>query len=48
LHGALEACGEARRGYELRKEHHVPIDEDEPKAVKIESTHTVDITGLFR
>ena len=34
------------RGYELSKGHYVPIDEDELKAVEIESTHTVDITGF--
>lgn len=34
------------RGYELRKGYYVPIDEDELKAVEIESTHTVDITGF--
>ena len=26
--------------------HYVPIDEDELKAVEIESTHTIDITGF--
>jgi DNA end-binding protein Ku len=34
------------RGYELTKGHYVPIEEDEFKAVEIESTHTVDITGF--
>jgi len=34
------------RGYELSKGHYVPIDEDELKAVAIESTHTIDITGF--
>jgi Ku protein len=34
------------RGYELSKGHYVPIDEEELKAVEIESTHTVDITGF--
>jgi DNA end-binding protein Ku len=34
------------RGYELSKGHYVEIDEDELKAVEIESTHTVDITGF--
>jgi Ku protein len=34
------------RGYELSKGHYVPIDDDELKAVEIESTHTVDITGF--
>ena len=34
------------RGYELSKGHYVQIDEDELKAVEIESTHTVDITGF--
>jgi DNA end-binding protein Ku len=36
------------RGYELSKGHYVQIDEDELKAVEIESTHTVDITGFVR
>jgi len=34
------------RGYELSKGHYVPIDDDELKAVEIETTHTVDITGF--
>jgi Ku protein len=34
------------RGYELSKNHYVPIDEKELKAVEIESNHTVDITGF--
>jgi DNA end-binding protein Ku len=34
------------RGYELSKGHYVEIDEDELKAVAIESNHTVDITGF--
>jgi len=34
------------RGYELSKWHYVAIDEDELKAVEIESTHTVDIEGF--
>ena len=34
------------RGYELRKGEYVPIDEKELKAIEIESTHTVDITGF--
>jgi DNA end-binding protein Ku len=34
------------RGYELSKGHYVPIDDDELKAVEIESTHTVDITSF--
>jgi DNA end-binding protein Ku len=34
------------RGYELRKGHYVEIDEDELAAVKIESTHTIDIDGF--
>jgi DNA end-binding protein Ku len=34
------------RGYELSKGKYVPIDEDELKAVEIESTHTVDIDGF--
>ena len=35
-----------RGGYELSKGHYVPMDDDELKAVEIESTHTVDITGF--
>ena len=34
------------RGYELSKGRYVAIDEDELKAVEIESTHTVDIEGF--
>ena len=34
------------RGYEISKGRYVPIDDDELKAVEIESTHTVDITGF--
>lgn len=34
------------RGYELSKGRYVEIDEDELKAVKIESTRTVDIEGF--
>ena len=34
------------RGYELSKGRYVPIDEDELKAVQIESTRTVDIQGF--
>jgi DNA end-binding protein Ku len=34
------------RGYELTKGRYVAIDEDELKAVEIESTHTVDIEGF--
>jgi Ku protein len=34
------------RGYEISKGHYVPIDDDELKAVQIESTHTVDISGF--
>ena len=34
------------RGYELSKGHYVQIGEDELKAVEIESTHTIDITGF--
>ena len=34
------------RGYELSKGHYVPIDEDELKAVEIESTHTIDIDAF--
>lgn len=34
------------RGYELSKGKYVPIDEDELKAVEIESRHTIDIDGF--
>jgi DNA end-binding protein Ku len=34
------------RGYELSKGRYVAIDEEELKAVEIESTHTVDIEGF--
>jgi Ku protein len=34
------------RGYELSKGHYVPIDDEELKAVEIESTHTIDINGF--
>ena len=34
------------RGYEFGKGRYVSIEEDELKAVEIESTHTVDITGF--
>jgi DNA end-binding protein Ku len=31
------------RGYELSKDRYIEVDEDELKAVKVESTHTIDI-----
>jgi DNA end-binding protein Ku len=34
------------RGYELTKGKYVEIDEDELKAIQIESTHTVDVEGF--
>src|SRR5579871_6045839 len=34
------------RGYELGKGRYVPIEEEELKAVQVESTHTVDIDGF--
>jgi Ku protein len=34
------------RGYELSKGKYVEIDEDELKAIQIESTHTIDIDGF--
>jgi DNA end-binding protein Ku len=34
------------RGYEISKGRYVPIDDDELKAVEIESTHTVEIDGF--
>src|SRR6185437_12918354 len=36
------------RGYELKKGKYVPIEEDELKAIEIESTHTIDITGFVQ
>ena len=36
------------RGYELSKGRYVPIDEDELKAVQIESTRTIDIRASCR
>ena len=34
------------RGYELTKGKYVQIDEDELKAIQVESTHTIDIDGF--
>jgi len=34
------------RGYELSKGRYVPIDDEELKAVQVDSTHTVDIEGF--
>jgi DNA end-binding protein Ku len=34
------------RGYELKKGKYVPIEEDELKAIEVESTHTIEITGF--
>ncbi len=34
------------RGYELRKDRYVEIDEDELEAIQIESTHTIDIDSF--
>src|ERR1700749_1299207 len=34
------------RGYELSKGKYVEIDEDELKAIQVESTHTIDIEGF--
>jgi DNA end-binding protein Ku len=34
------------RGYELTKGRYVEIDEDELKAIQVESTHTIDIDGF--
>jgi Ku protein len=36
------------RGYELSKGKYVEIDEDELKAIQIESTHTVDIDASWQ
>src|SRR5436309_10570148 len=44
--GRVVESGEKGRGYELSKGRYVPIDEDELKAVEIESTHSIDIDAF--
>jgi Ku protein len=44
--GRVVEGGQKGRGYELSKGHYVAIDEDELKAVEIESTHTIDIDAF--
>ena len=44
--GRVVDTGHKGRGYELTKGKYVEIDEDELKAIEVESTHTVDIDGF--
>jgi DNA end-binding protein Ku len=44
--GRVVDAGHKGRGYELTKGKFVEIDEDELKAIQVESTHTVDIDGF--
>ena len=44
--GRVVESDEKGRGYELSKGRYVEIEEDELKAVEIESTHTVDIDSF--
>jgi DNA end-binding protein Ku len=44
--GRVVEGGQKGRGYELSKGRYVPIDEDELKAVELESTHTIDIVAF--
>ena len=44
--GRVVDNGHKGRGYELTKGKYVEIDEDELKAIEVESTHTVDIDGF--
>jgi Ku protein len=44
--GRVVESDERGRGYELSKGRYVEIEEDELKAVEVESTHTVDIDGF--
>jgi DNA end-binding protein Ku len=44
--GRVVDTGHRGRGYELTKGKYVEIDEDELKAIQVESTHTVDIDGF--
>jgi hypothetical protein len=44
--GRVVDAGHKGRGYELTKGKYVEIDEDELKAIHVESTHTVEIDGF--
>jgi DNA end-binding protein Ku len=44
--GRAVGTGHKGRGYELTKGKYVEIDEDELKAIQVESTHTLDIDGF--
>ena len=44
--GRVVESDEKGRGYDLSKGRYVEIEEDELKAVEIESTHTVDIDSF--
>jgi DNA end-binding protein Ku len=44
--GRAVDTGHKGRGYELTKGKYVEIDEDELKAIQVESTHTLDIDGF--
>jgi hypothetical protein len=44
--GRVVDAGHKGRGYELTKGKYVEIDEDELKAIQVESTHTVEIDGF--
>src|ERR1700751_4523811 len=44
--GRMVDTGHKGRGYELTKGKYVEINEDELKAIQVESTHTVDIDGF--
>jgi DNA end-binding protein Ku len=44
--GKVVEKDEKGRGYEVRKGHYVEIDEDELAAVKLESTHTIEIDSF--
>ena len=44
--GRVVDTGHKGRGYELTKGKYVEIEEDELKAIQVESTHTVDIDGF--
>ena len=46
--GRVVDTGHKGRGYELTKGKYVEIDEDELKAIQVESTHTVDIEGFVQ
>src|SRR3954453_20011973 len=44
--GRVVARDQKGRGYELSKGRYIPIDEEELKAVEIESTHSIDIDAF--